>query len=202
MAEPPGRPRSWDAAVNRARTALGIGPQPVLVAEDLHLVVDIDAEGIILGATQRTVWRALRPGPARVALVERAPSEGEGRPVVEAIEGCMAGRTYVDLREGLFATALELPGPVNPASTRVSQHRVCQAGGLDARQQIVRTLEASVGHVHLEVRFHPDRLPVAATAWLGSEHGGVNVEVALVDGRIVWSGTTTSACTVGLRWGW
>lgn len=202
VAEPPGRPKSWAAAVTRARTALGLGPHPVLVPDDLHVVVDVDADGIVLGTTQRTLWRALRPGPARVALVEQAPASGSGRPVVEAIEGCVAGRTYADLREGLFVTALELPGPVSSASTRVTRHRTCLAGELDARQQVVRTLESPAERVRLEVRFHADRPPVGATAWVGSDQGEVKVDVPLVDGRLLWSGRATSACTVGLRWGW
>lgn len=202
VAEPPGRPSSWSASVGRARTALGLGPHPLLVPADLHVVVDVDADGIVLGTTQRTLWRALRPGPARVALVEQAPSSGSGRPVVEAIEGCVAGRTYADLREGLFVTALELPGPVSSASTRVTRHRTCLAGGLDARQEVVRTFESPAERVRLEVRFHSDRLPVGATAWVGSDRGEAKVDVPLVDGRLLWSGAASSACTVGLRWGW
>ena len=118
------------AAVARARTALGFDQRSGLQRVRLEVRLEVDRLGACRAVEQRTGWRAVVEGvesfPVATLLPARLPTPPEDRPavVVEALAGCTPGPSYVDLGEGLAATALTFPAPLAQGQEVTTVHRV------------------------------------------------------------------------------
>lgn len=201
-ASPRGGQTLLSASEQRARTALGFQRSSLLTERTVEVEVEIDGLGRQRHVTQRTEWVAREDGVDAFPSVLVVPTPVRGRSRVEPVSGCRLGPSYVDLAEGVFATALVLAAPLRVGETVTTVHRThlpedVAPDGVHEHRVLHR-----VERVAVRVRFDPACPP---STWQGhsrtdeEERGG---EVVPVDGVAQVARDDFGPGAVGLRWSW
>lgn len=190
-----------EAAVRRARRALGLERDGLLVARTVDLVLTLDGEGRARYLTQRTAWLARHEGVDSFPAVHVADGPVRGRAEVEAVAGCRTGPSYADLAAGVFATALALPTPLREGERVVTVHRTHLPGDHAERPEVRHRVEACLERISLVVAFDPGRAPAA---WQGWSRDDQERAAALepVDGVVRLARDDFGPGVVGVRWRW
>lgn len=198
----PVSPPDVEAAVQRARLALGFDQGGGLEERRVSLTLEVDEHGVQRSLTQRTVWRATGAGAHNFPVYALVPTPVSERAVVEAIEGCTTGPTYADLREGFFATSLLLERRLAVGEEAETVHRITLPAGGAAQSSYEHQLKQYVDDVSVEIVFHPDRLPegVGAYVRVGADEEDVPFTTTETAVRAACGGFGPGVA--GVRWLW
>ena len=210
-------------AVARARTALGFDQRNSLVRVRLEVRLEVDRRGACRVVEQRTTWRAVVdavecfPVATLLSALPAAPLPPGERPAVavEALRGCTLGPSYVDLGEGLSATALTFPGPLALGQEATTAHRVrvpspsheLPAPSPQPAERAVRgcyeqQLLGPVGQVCVQVVTDPQAVPLAGEVHLRTRAGQRVEPFVLGEGSLAWSGEMPEPGELLTRWCW
>lgn len=195
-------PPDIEAAVQRARLALGVDQGGGLEERRVSLVLEIDEHGVQRSLTQRTLWRATGAGAHNFPVYALLPTPVGERVVVEALEGCTSGPTYADLREGFFATSLLLDRRLSAGEEAETVHRITLPGDGAPRSSYEHQLKQYVDDVTVEIRFHRDFLPAGVGAYVrvGADEEAVPFTTTDTSVRATCGGFGPGVA--GVRWAW
>ncbi|MGH3738422.1 MAG: hypothetical protein ACRDT6_22865 [Micromonosporaceae bacterium] len=125
-------------------------------------------------------------------------------PTVGDLEGCLPGRSRVDVPALLHAVELRLDPPLRRDQLRLVEYTVRLPPG-QTDQHTTHRIQPGVRDATVRVRFHPARLPARCAGFYLSTRGGV--EQPVPGGVLV--GTTYQLVLLdpapgiyGLRWDW
>lgn len=186
----------------RARTALGFERSGVLTERTVEVELALDDHGTERHITQRTEWVAQEDGVDTFPAVLVVPTPVRGRSRIEPLHGCRLGPSYVDLAEGVFATALVLPAPLMAGETATTVHRTHLPEDITPDVVYEHRVLHRVERATVRVRFEPTCAP---TAWRGhsrTEEQERGSEVVPADGVAQVARDDFGPGTVGLRWAW
>lgn len=190
------------AAVQRARTALGLERTGQLCERSVDLVLELDEHGVERRVTQRTEWVAQVDGVDTFPAVLITASPGRKRARVEPVSGCRLGPTYSDLSEGVFAAALVLPLPLRAGESVTTVHRTHLPEDVAPDSVYEHRLLHRVERISVGAVFDADHAP---SAWQGfsrdddDERAG---EVVPQGGVARVSRDDFGPGAVGLSWSW
>lgn len=190
-----------DAAVRRARRALGLEREGLLAVRAVDLVLTLDATGRGSQLTQRTTWVARHDGVEAFPAVHVAGGPVRRAAEVEAVAGCRTGPSYADLAAGVSATSLVLAAPLREGERAETVHRTLLPEDPAARPEVQHRVEAGVERVSLTVAFDPARAPVD---WQGWSRDDQERAAALEPGEGVvrLARDDFGPGVVGVRWRW
>lgn len=129
----PGRPQAelaytdftdTPAVIDESLAELGLLRDYGLDEVSAHLVVQLDAEGLVVAVTNRQVLQATRDGADRLpaVLIDDVPFETP--PQIEALRGCSLGRRIDHLQAGASVVEILLPTPLPFRGTTVVETRL------------------------------------------------------------------------------
>ncbi|MFC6695548.1 hypothetical protein ACFP83_06220 [Nocardioides daphniae] len=207
LAAAPATPLAGELAMlssseQRARTALGFERSGLLTERAVEVELVIDEHGTERHITQCTEWVAQEDGVDTFPSVLAVPTPVRGRSRIEPLGGCRLGPSYVDLAEGVFATALVLPAPLMAGETATTVHRTHLPEDITPDVVYEHRVLHRVERVEVRVRFEPTCAP---TSWRGhsrTEEQERGSDVVPVDGVARVARDDFGPGTVGLRWSW
>lgn len=190
------------ASVQRARTALGFERSGLLTERTVDVVLSIDDSGVEQHVTQRTEWVAREDGVDSFPSVLVVPPGVRERAHVEPLTACRLGPAYVDLVEGVFATALVLPHPLRAGESVTTVHRVHLPADAPSEGLHQHRVSAEVERISVAVSFETTCAP---SSWIGyscTEEQERSAELAPLDGVVRVARDDFGPGVVGVRWHW
>lgn len=190
------------AAVQRARTALGLERTGQLVERSVDLVLELDERGVERRVTQRTEWVAQVDGVDTFPAVLITASPGRGRARVEPVSGCRLGPTYSDVSDGVFAAALVLPLPLRSGQSVTTVHRTHLPEDVAPDTVYEHRLLHRVERISVGAVFDADHAPLTWQGFSRDDEDERAGEVVPQGGVARVSRDDFGPGVVGLRWSW
>lgn len=196
---------------------LGLEDQPPLEHVSLIVVSEYDEQRRFTGTQVRSVLRSLHDGAERtlVASYTDLPYDPE-MPYLRHIEldgGSRLGRVREFPESGQVVSELILDRPLNAGESTLLEHRVVPEPGPEPRKAHGSDWESeeilSAGpmmNLVIEVRFHPDALPVEARYAVRTDDDGERITttgpLAVRGDRITRSASRLAAGGLAVQWRW
>lgn len=148
-----------------ALASLGFSCDQELVEVTIHDTLDLDADGIAVTRTIRSVMRAAVDGAQRAPALLVVDNPDGGTAQFRAVSGCRVGRRAMHPEDGVFAAELILDRPLERGEIAATEHQVLLPSCFSIDQSVEYFLLRKVREVVMWVRFHPDRMPSAVETY-------------------------------------
>lgn len=195
-------PSSGGESLDRALTALGFDGPPALVPREVRVVLQLDDRGIQRSVTRRTTWQAERDGARAFPAVTALPAPVTARPTITPVLGCSLGPEYTDLGDGVYGATLELDRALSAGETAVTELCTEFPEGLAEDRAYQHQLLRQVDHVEVVVRFHPDRIPSTAHAFICVDDRESARVLPVVGTELAHRLQDFGPGEIGVRWRW
>lgn len=169
----------------------------------LHLVVDVDEDGVERRLQIRTLLRALVPDTAGFTYVFGLDEPLPGQVELEAVTGCRLDRTDSSRDGAAIGGRFEFERPLRAGETTFVEHNVHFGDPWVPQQHYEHTFRHRLGELMMQVRFHPDRVPDHCEGYFADRDGERRTRLDLTGRTMAHLAVRDQAAgTVGMTWDW